>query len=132
MNNSKLNVKAILICDNVATDGQSGKNTLYGIFDNINAKQFPAIHRSLCVFVNFTEALGQYRFRLELVNVENNNPVFPGAEILDVVCPDIELHYSLVFQINELKFDVPGKYEFRLFANGQICETSTIRIKQIP
>ncbi len=131
MNNSKPKVKAMLVCDNVITENISGKNSLIGIFENINAKQFPAVHPALYVYINFTEALGRYNFRLELINIENDEHIYPGADITGLESNDIAAHYNLVFTINRLKFEKPGKYEFRLFADGEICDTRAINVKQI-
>jgi hypothetical protein len=131
MNNSKLKVKAVLICDNVITEKDTGKNSLIGIFENINAKQFPATHPRLYVYVTFTEALGKYNFRLELVNIENNQLAYPGSEILGVESSDIAAHCNLVFGINSLRLEQPGKYEFRLFVNGEICETRSMNVNKV-
>ncbi|MDD5408816.1 MAG: hypothetical protein PHC71_01830 [Candidatus Omnitrophica bacterium] len=131
MSVSKLKVKAMLICDNVMTEQGSGKNSLLGVFENIDAKQFPVVHPTLCVYICFTEALGKYNFRLELVNTEDNQPVYPGSVITGVESSDIMMPHNLVFKINMILLQKPGKYEFRLFANEEICETSTINVRQI-
>ena len=131
MNNSKLKVKAMLMCDKVITENNTGKNSLIGVFENISAKQFPAVHPELYVYVNFTEALGTYNFRLELINIENGESVFPGTEIPNVISNDITMYCNLVFLLSMLNFEQSGKYEFRLFVNGEICETKAINLKQI-
>ncbi|MDD2680053.1 MAG: hypothetical protein PHO03_04580 [Candidatus Omnitrophica bacterium] len=129
MSNPRPTIKVMLMCDNVITENITGKNSLIGIFESINAKQFPVVHPSLCVYISFTEALGKYDFRLELISIENKEPVYPGSAIMDLESSDITAYYNLVFRLNMLKFERPGKYEFRLLANGEICEIKTLNVK---
>ena len=123
----KPKIKAMLVCDNVITESKTEKNSLIGIFEAINAPKFPCRHHHLAVYVSFSEALGQCEFKLELIRLDNGQSVFPGQSI-SVEASDKHSVYNLVFRIGGLVFDQPGKYEFRLFASGEICETKTINL----
>jgi hypothetical protein len=130
MSDSKPQVKAMLICDSVITEKGTEKNSLIGIFENINAKSFPCTHFSLAVYINFTDALGKYKFRLELADVENNMIIGHG-ETLEIEYKDKLASNNLAFVLNMLKFNRSGKYEFRFFSNGEICEIKPFNVKQI-
>jgi len=61
---------AIVICDYAMQEAGTGKWSLIGIFSQIHSAQFPVIHRQLCVYLNFTDAQGHYHFRLELIDLD--------------------------------------------------------------
>jgi len=63
---------AMLICDSVITDKGTNKKSLIGVFEHINAFKFPCVHHSLAVYIKLTDARGKYRFRLELIDLQNN------------------------------------------------------------
>ena len=127
---SKPEVKAMLVCDNVIIEQGTNKYSVIGIFENIIAPNFPYIHGSLSIFINFTSALGKYKFRLELVEVDNNVTV-GYSEISETEYYEDKLaSKKLVFALSGLKFDRPGKYEFRFLVNGEMCETKTFNVKQ--
>ncbi len=111
---------AMLICDYVLTEQGTHKKSLIGIFENIGAATFPCVHHSLCVYIKLTEANGTYKFRLELVNLKTN--VLAGkAEIPQEIVIDHPLKiHELVFNLQGLRFDQAGEYEFRIYANDRI------------
>jgi hypothetical protein len=42
--------QALITCDSVAHDPNSGKVTLYGIFDRISSQKFPTVHALLSIY----------------------------------------------------------------------------------
>ena len=122
---------AMLICDHVITEVGTNKKSLIGVFENINTIKFPIIHPLLAVYIKLTAAKGQYRFRIELVDL-NNNLVLGKAEIPQ----DIHINnplgtHELVFNLGGLKFNNPGQYEFRIFANEKIFAQKTFLVIQL-
>lgn len=126
----KPNVKAILICDNIITEQGTGKNSLIGIFENINAKKFPCRHGNLGVYINFNDAVGRYRFKLELVDLENNK-ILGYIESQELEYKDKLTSNNLVLVLKDLIFEHPGRYEFRFSANTELSEIKTFNVKQI-
>jgi len=107
---------AILLCDQIIVDEISKKKTLVGIFDLIYAKQFPAEHRPLSVYVRLTDAEGQYAFRMDYVQVKTDK-LLTHAEIPGVSITDRLKAHELIMQFPPIKIPEPGEYEFRLWAN---------------
>lgn len=109
---------AILICDSVIVDERSKKKTLVGIFDNINSREFPAVHTSLAVFARLIDAEGEYSFRIDYVQVKEDK-LLVRAEIPGVTIPDRLKIHDLVIEPPGIQLPEPGEYEFRLFANDR-------------
>lgn len=111
---------AMLICDYVITEQGTNKKSLIGVFENIGAASFPCVHHSLSVYIKLTEAQGRYKFRLELVNLQTNT-VAGKAEIPQEIVIDHPLKiHELVFNLQGLRFDQAGDYEFRIYSNDKI------------
>lgn len=108
----------MLICDNTIREEGSGKVSLIGIFENIlvaPAAQFPVRHGLLCVYAKVTDAEGEYGIRLELVRLDDELTM--GGGEAQVTLADRMTPAEFVFQLPDLVFERPGRYEFRLFAN---------------
>ena len=123
-------VNAMLICDKTITEVGTNKKSLIGIFENINAYKFPCTHPFLSVYIKLTDANGKYKFSLELVDLENDKPIGRGElpQILEIKDPLVTR--DLVFNLASLKFPHSGTYEFRIFANNQICGQKTFLVNK--
>ena len=111
---------AMLICDYVITEHSTGKKSLIGVFESIGTAQFPCLHNALFVYIKLTDAHGNYRFRLELIDLKTNNEIGNG-EIPDEIEIDSPLRtHELVFHLQGLRFQHAGEYEFRIFGNDKI------------
>ena len=120
---------AVLICDKVITEEGTKKKSLIGIFENIGSGKFPCVHYFLSVYVKLTDALGRYKFSLELTSLETGT-VLNKAEIpKEIDMPDPLRTHELVFNMGGLKFPSPGKYEFRVLANGEIFGQKTFLVE---
>ena len=121
-------LKAMLICDQVIRDGETNKASLIGLFDNILAHTFPTTHPMLTVYARIADAEGEYNFKLELINLENNQKV--GEETVTSEVGDRMIMQDLVFRVHGLRFESPGNYEFRLFADSQFVGHHSFQVTQ--
>lgn len=122
---------AMLICDYVITERGTNKKSLIGVFENIGAVQFPCTHYQLSVYIKLTDAQGQYRFRLELADLENDSAI-GKSEMPDAIqIPNPLITHELVFNLRGLRFPHPGKYEFRIFANDRIFGQKPLIVNEI-
>jgi len=121
------NVLAMLVCDQVIAEQGTGKKSLIGIFDNINAPAFPTQTR-LAVYVKLADAEGAYKFRIRLVKLKDETVIADlNAEmtIADSMSP-AEL------AINMIGIILPdaGKYEFQLWGNDTYLHRITLNAIQ--
>lgn len=122
---------AMLICDYVITERGTNKKSLIGVFENIGAMTFPCTHHSLSVYIKLTEAQGQNRFRLELIDLQTDT-VIGKSEMPDAIqiANPLTTH-ELVFNLRGLRFPHAGDYEFRIFANDRIFGQKTFIVNEI-
>jgi hypothetical protein len=107
-------VLAMLLCDQVIIDEPTKKKSLIGIFDNINAFQFP-VALNVAIYVKLTDGEGEYRFRFRVVKLKGE-AVMANLDIKGKIQSRLE---PSEIAANLVGFIVPepGKYEIQFFAN---------------
>jgi hypothetical protein len=115
------------VCDQVIQDAQTGKKSLIGVFHELRAQRFPAVHPVLWIYANLTDARGRYEFQIRLVDVARNSILGKGAPPpIDIQGPLQTTEISA--QLRNVALPSEGTYEFHLVANGQLVATKAIRV----
>ena len=128
MTKVKPSKEAMLICDQIITEVGTNKKSLIGIFEHIAARKLPFRHENLSVYVKFTGALGEYQFKLELVDLTTGEPIGRGTIDNPITINDKLMSYELVFNLRGLVFKNAGKYEFRMSANDEVFGIKTFSV----
>lgn len=124
-------LKAFLVCDQVIQDMQTGKKSLIGVFHELKATKFPAVHPSLWIYANLMDAHGRYAFEIRLVDVSRNEILGQGAPPpIDIPGPLQVTELSA--QLRNVRLPGPGTFEFQLLANGELAATKAIRVAHVP
>lgn len=118
----------MLLCDLTIREHGSGKISLIGVFENISAARFPVVHRALSVYAKLTDAEGDYTIRLELLRLDDSHLVAQGtlkATFADRMSPG-----ELIFNLENLGLERPGRYEFRLYAEDRFVAGKSFTVIQ--
>jgi hypothetical protein len=84
----------------------------------IREAEFPLVWaRPTAVYARVTDAEGHYQIRLELVRLEDEVSV--GRLDVEMTAGDRMGFGELIFNLDRLIFERPGRYEFRLFAGDR-------------
>ena len=120
----------MMICDSVITEEGTKKKSLMGIFEHIYSPQFPCVHGSMSLYTKLSDAAGDYTLHLELYDLEQNRKIGEGTTS-PISIKDRQSVHEIVFNLLGLVFEHPGKFEFRLFANGEHIESKTFNVYQV-
>lgn len=120
-------LKAMLVCDSTIVESGTHKRSLIGLFDSIQSSQFPTVHPSMSVYVQFREIEGTFDFNLELMHLETNR-VTHKAAIRNYRVSDKHRECELVFNLLSVKLEQPGDYEFRIYANDLIFGQKSFKV----
>jgi D-3-phosphoglycerate dehydrogenase len=110
-------LNAMLVADAAIREEGTGKVSLIGIFEQIAAAVFPCRHHALAVYAKMTDAVGSYDVGLELVRLEAETRIGEGRATIQARSR-LEA-VEVIFHLGGLTFPAPGRYEFRLAANGR-------------
>jgi len=124
-------LSALIVCDMIIHDIQTHKKSVIGIFSNIAAVAFPASHPTMSVYFCVSDAEGEYRFELRLVDLESGQSI--GSENLPPVrIPDRLQAFDCGVHLINLTFPHAGKYEFQLFANDEFLGGKDFSVTLMP
>lgn len=107
---------ALVVCDNIYSE-PTGKVALVGLFNNISARQFPASHPRLVVFVSLTGVRKGMTGKLDIVHSETDNPIVEARGGFDQNVGPTDI-VDMSFILNNVTFPEPGMYYIRFFGNG--------------
>jgi len=113
----KPSVQAFLVCDSVIIDSQTGKKSLIGTFTHLWAPRFPCQHHQMGIYFCLTDAEGVYEFELRLAYLDQDIIIGKATLSPFTIKDRLEIH-DFGINIPSLVFPGPGRYEFRLYANG--------------
>ena len=122
-------VKAILVCDQVIHEIGTNKKSLIGIFEEIHLARFPAQYPRIAVYVNLTDAHGEYVLEMRLINEDGGEFGRGKTPKVNIENPLATCEFAL--QVQNLQFPKPGQYEFQIFANDSFLATKNFRVRQI-
>ena len=122
------NSNAFLVCDHIITEVGTNKRTIVGVFEVIFAQEFPHTH-GIGLYYKFTDASGDYVFRFDLVDLDQNK-VIGSIPTNKLTVQDPLQAYELVIAQIGTSFPHPGRYEFQVYANDQICGQKTLTVIQ--
>ncbi len=120
-----------IVCDTVILDALTGKGTVVGIFDTINALRFPARHEVLFVFCQLTNGRGQVPIRVRIVDLENDEALIHEAEVLGQF-EDVRHVANMIVRIGGLTFPHPGEYRMQVYAGTDFLGERRILCKELP
>ena len=116
-------MSAALVCDTHAVDPSTGKKSLIGIFDQVNAAAFP-VSRPVTAYYKLADAEGRYEFEIRFSHVGDGDMLAQATG--EFTSADRLRALELVVPFPELPFPAPGRYEFQLWANGMYVGATTI------
>lgn len=124
-----------VMCDAATSDG-NGKLNILGIFDQINARNFPAVHPQCSVVFKIIFDKGEEvhnKFKLLFLD-ENKKQFLPTIEAKSndgVVQYKDRQVFNLILGISNLKIPVSGDYEIELFFGGTLLKKIDLRARKI-
>jgi len=122
-------LKAMLLCDQTIVEEGSRKRSLIGLFDRVKSAQFPTVHGSMSIYVQFREIEGTFDFTLELFDLAEDKTLHK-AMVKDFNVQEKSRDCELVFNLLSVRFVHPGDYEFRIYVNDQIFGQKSFQVIQ--
>jgi Family of unknown function (DUF6941) len=109
--------KAILLCDDVASDPASGKSNVFGIFDTFYVSSFPG-QTTLCKrFLFLVDAAGSYTVAAEIHDPAQGVILFSSRGGRGFRTRGRKQKREIWLPVPALPFDRPGAYDLVLFAD---------------
>lgn len=110
--------KALLLCENVTRDEQTGRLTVVGIMDTIWFPEYPATTPQFYVFIQLTGGIGAYKVAIKVRDLADDS-VMGGAGSYSIEFKDRAYHDNRVIGFPPFTLPHPGAYEIALLVEDQ-------------
>ncbi len=120
---------ALLICDTMIEDKNTGKKSLIGLFSRIESARFPCLHPEMTIYVSLTSGRGKYPCEVICRQADGEKPVF--AVKGDIQFPSQNHVVDLVFRMHGVRFPAPGTYWVHFLADDMPIMMRPIEVRAI-
>ena len=125
----KPTIIALVICDNIYTE-PSGKTALVGLFNSVQASEFPHRHGRLAVFVSVTGLRSQAECKLEIVHGETDQVVVTAKGSFPEQVGPVDV-VDMEFILGNLVFPESGTYYIRFWGNDHLLAMRPFSVRRI-
>ncbi|MDI6890165.1 MAG: hypothetical protein QMC83_04395 [Thermodesulfovibrionales bacterium] len=117
---------ALALLADYANVSQEGKLNILGIFDRINAQSVPATHPQMQLIITLeadrVEADREHKVEIELIDEDGNKLFSIGGNLkFGPPPPGEKVRLNHIMQLNNLRFDHFGSYEFKILINNMLA-----------
>lgn len=119
-------VIGLTVCDYVIIEESTHKTTLVGNFRTLRLQEFPGSPLPFCVYVAFTDALGNATVELTVTDWETEETIYRLSQT--VRFRDRFQEIGLLFRIPEIVFPEPGIYLFSIIVDDDTVASRRVHI----
>lgn len=114
-----------LLCDDIRQE-LGGKISLMGIFENIYATSFPAIHPRLAIMNEWADGLGEFEATLRILSPDRKTLLRESVTRLKLV--DVRFrHRDISIHLN-IEFREPGTYWIENYLDGILVNSIPLNV----
>lgn len=124
-NSAKPTITFTIFCDDVRQE-IGGKISLMGIFENIYATSFPAIHPRLAIVTEWTEGKGEYDTNLRILSPDRKTVLRETSSRMRLSETGVR-HRDVSIHLN-IEFDRPGVYWVEHLLDGEVIHSMPMRV----
>jgi hypothetical protein len=114
-----------IICDDVRQE-VGGKLSLMGLFENIYAAKFPAIHPRLAVVTEWLDGQGEFEAVLRILSPDRKTVLRETSSRIKMNGGNIK-HRDVSLHLN-VEFKTPGTYWIENFIDGELVQSVPLNV----
>lgn len=121
-------VSFTIICDDVRQE-MGGKISLMGLFENIYATKFPAIHPRLAVVTEWSEGKGEFELKTRLLAPDRNAVL--RETLSKMKLHDVNFRHRDVSLHLNIEFREPGTYWIENLIDNELIYSMPLKVVQV-
>ncbi len=121
-------VSFTIICDDVRQE-MGGKISLMGLFENIYATKFPAIHPRLAVVTEWSEGRGEFDLKMRLIGPDRKTVLRETSSKMKL--NDVNFRHRDVSVHLNINFKEPGTYWIENLVDNELIHSMPLRVVQV-
>jgi hypothetical protein len=117
---------ALMLCEQVIVDQGSRNPSPINIFTGRVVDRFPSDPQRFSAFAALTDGQGAGRLELRAVRLDTGDQFY--AQQYPIHFPDRSMVVNVNVRVRNLRFPVPGVYEFMLLVDGNLIAQRRLRV----
>ncbi len=117
-----------ILCDDVRQE-MGGKVSLMGLFENIYANVFPAVHPRFAIVNEWTGGRGEFTVKMRLLTPDHEQSI-SESEVAITLFSETQRHRDISIRFNT-SFAVPGTYWIETLLDGERVGLVPLTLKLI-
>lgn len=117
-----------IICDDVRQE-TGGKLSLMGLFENIYATKFPAIHPRLAVLTEWSGGQGEFMIRMRILAPDRKSVIRETSSKMTL--NGIQYRHRDVSVHLNVELKVPGTYWVENFLDDEMMNSMPVNVVQV-
>jgi hypothetical protein len=117
---------ALILCDLIILDATTQKRSLVGLFNSVNAKDFPAVIHKLCILASITQINGDVQLVLAAHNEHTGDQILALPVTAKSNDPNGVL--DLAFEFDKFSFPKPGLYSFEVRGDDAMILSTRVNV----
>jgi len=122
---TKPSLNFTLLCDDVRQE-MGGKISLMGIFENVYANSFPAVHPRLATVNEWADGFGEFESTLRILSPDRKTVLRETVTKLKLVNARFK-HRDISIHLN-VEFKEPGTYWIENYLDGMLVNSVPISV----
>ncbi|MEW6108320.1 MAG: hypothetical protein AB1632_04005 [Nitrospirota bacterium] len=117
-----------IICDD-ARQETGGKISLMGLFENIYASKFPAVHPRLAIINEWAEGRGEFEVRMQFLSPDRETVIRESSTRINL--HDVNFRHREVSIYLNIDFKAPGTYWIQNFLDNELMSSIPLKVVQV-
>jgi len=125
-------VQAIILCDRIYKDDESGKCVLAGTFNRVRLPEFPCEYQPAALYLNLSDFSGLHTVSFRFKRLSDDYVIEESPEF-GLEHDDRREHHECIFDLPPMEFPEPGRYSWEVIFDGvDIIGTADVEAILIP
>ena len=110
-------VQAVILCDHIYRDEDSGKCVIAGTFNRVFLQDFPGSYQPASIYLNLSDFSGQHTVAFRFKRLADQE-ILEESPAFELVHEDRREHHECIFDLPPLPFPEPGRYTLEIIYDG--------------
>jgi hypothetical protein len=117
-----------ILCDDVRQEA-GGKISIMGLFENIYATKFPAVHPRIAIVNEWVDGKGDFDLKLKILSPDRKVVVRETSSRIKL--NDVHYrHRDISIHLN-IELKVPGNYWIESFLDGELINSIPLKVSHV-
>ncbi|MFQ5654775.1 MAG: hypothetical protein ACE5GW_08595 [Planctomycetota bacterium] len=112
-------IQAIVLCDHIYRDTESGKCVLAGTFNRVFLQEFPGEYQPASIYLNLSDFSGDHTLAFRFVRL-SDQAILDQSPGFVLNHGDRREHHECIFDLPPLHFPGPGRYSVEILYDSDI------------